>query len=295
MSEPGRASSSRRLISSHCGLAPAARALEREAAAQLLAVQDEDGVAALERLRPGDAAALLVGAAVPDDHAAVAERALEVVVAERRGPRPGPPGAWRRDRATGPSAPPRSASPRRPRGAGRSGGRSPGAPGRRRRPALTPRIANCSWPSTCAGSTAAPVAEERHQRLAPPPRALGVELARRPDPAEHAQLARPGGHLFGGRTTVDDPAQSDPRRHARGSGRGGRSRRGSGRRRRRRRRGGRGRRGRRRARGLRCRSPTARRRSGCRRGAWGRASRPASGWRPGSPRLAAVSAWPSDR
>src|SRR3954452_21684819 len=57
-------------------------ALEREAAAQLLAVQDEDRVAALERLGPGDAAALLVGPAVPDDHAAVAEPALEVVVAE---------------------------------------------------------------------------------------------------------------------------------------------------------------------------------------------------------------------
>ena len=57
-----RASASRRLISSHCG---GARALERPAAAQLLAVQHEDGVAALERLRPGDAAALLVAAAVP--------------------------------------------------------------------------------------------------------------------------------------------------------------------------------------------------------------------------------------
>ncbi len=80
MSDPGRASSSRRLISSHCGLSPATRALEREAAAQLLAVQDEDGVAAVERLRPGDASALLVGAAVPDDHAAGPDRALEGVV-----------------------------------------------------------------------------------------------------------------------------------------------------------------------------------------------------------------------
>src|SRR3954452_6265840 len=59
-----------------------AGALEREAAVQLLAVQDEDGVATLDRLGPGDAAALLVGAAVPHDHAAVAERALEVVVAQ---------------------------------------------------------------------------------------------------------------------------------------------------------------------------------------------------------------------
>src|SRR3954447_21653074 len=39
------------------------RALEGDPAAQLLAVQDEDGVAALERLRPGDAATLLIGAA----------------------------------------------------------------------------------------------------------------------------------------------------------------------------------------------------------------------------------------
>ena len=70
-----------------------AGALQGEAAAQLLAVEDEDGVAALERLRPGDPAALLVGAAVPDDHAALAERALEVVVGDRRGPRPGRRGA----------------------------------------------------------------------------------------------------------------------------------------------------------------------------------------------------------
>lgn len=37
---------------------------------------------ALERLGPGDAAARLVRAAIPHDHAAVAERALEVVVAQ---------------------------------------------------------------------------------------------------------------------------------------------------------------------------------------------------------------------
>src|SRR3954471_5138605 len=47
-------------------------ALEREAAAPLLAVQDEARVAALEPPRPGHAAALLVGAAVPDDDAAAA-------------------------------------------------------------------------------------------------------------------------------------------------------------------------------------------------------------------------------
>ena len=80
-SEPGRASSSRRLIEQPLRLRARPRALEGEAAAQLLAVQDEDGVAAVERLRPGDAPALLVGALVPDDHAAVAERALEGVVA----------------------------------------------------------------------------------------------------------------------------------------------------------------------------------------------------------------------
>src|SRR5215218_5185419 len=57
------------------------RALEGEAAAQLLAVKHEDRVAALERLGPRDAATLLVGPAIPDDHAAAAELALEVVVA----------------------------------------------------------------------------------------------------------------------------------------------------------------------------------------------------------------------
>src|SRR3954465_6996898 len=58
------------------------RALERETAAHFLAVQDEDAVAALERLGPRHAAALLIGAAVPHDHAALAERALEVVVSQ---------------------------------------------------------------------------------------------------------------------------------------------------------------------------------------------------------------------
>src|SRR4051794_37789142 len=58
------------------------RALEREAAAHLLAVQDEDAVAAFERLGPGDAAALLISAAVPHDHPALPVRALEIVVAQ---------------------------------------------------------------------------------------------------------------------------------------------------------------------------------------------------------------------
>src|SRR6185436_3354047 len=54
-----------------------AGALEREAAAQALAVQDEDGVAALERLGPGDAAALLVGALVPDPRLGGSRRQLD--------------------------------------------------------------------------------------------------------------------------------------------------------------------------------------------------------------------------
>ncbi len=50
---------------------------------QLLAVQHEHRVPALERLRPRHSAALLVGAAVPHDHAALlAGRAFEVVVRE---------------------------------------------------------------------------------------------------------------------------------------------------------------------------------------------------------------------
>src|SRR4051794_36306702 len=57
-----------------------AGALQREAAVELLAVQHEDGMAALERRGPRDAAALLVGAAVPDDHAAEAALPLVVVV-----------------------------------------------------------------------------------------------------------------------------------------------------------------------------------------------------------------------
>src|SRR5262249_6437478 len=55
-------------------------ALQSEAAAQLLAVKNEDGVAALDRLRPGHPAALLVAAAVPDDHATLPGGALEVIV-----------------------------------------------------------------------------------------------------------------------------------------------------------------------------------------------------------------------
>src|SRR3954468_23318168 len=64
-------------------LLAAAGALQGEAAPQLLAVEGEDGGAALRRLGPGDPAALLVAAAVPDLHPAAVELALEVVVGER--------------------------------------------------------------------------------------------------------------------------------------------------------------------------------------------------------------------
>src|SRR5436305_6833444 len=62
-------------------LAPAS-ALQREAAAQLLAVEHEHRMTALERLGPRHASALLVGAAVPDDDPAAARRALELVVCQ---------------------------------------------------------------------------------------------------------------------------------------------------------------------------------------------------------------------
>jgi len=57
-------------------LAGPAGALEREAAAELRPVQDEDRVTALERLGPRDAAALLVGPRVPHDPAATTVAAL---------------------------------------------------------------------------------------------------------------------------------------------------------------------------------------------------------------------------
>src|SRR5262245_55483493 len=56
--------------------------MEGEAALELLAVVDEDVGAPLERLRPGDAAALLVVASIPDDHLTLTARALEVVVGD---------------------------------------------------------------------------------------------------------------------------------------------------------------------------------------------------------------------
>src|SRR4051794_39065865 len=57
------------------GLLAAAGALQGEASLQLLAVEDEDGVAALQRLRPRHPTALLVGAAVPGLHPAAVELA----------------------------------------------------------------------------------------------------------------------------------------------------------------------------------------------------------------------------
>src|SRR5436190_24320024 len=57
-----------------------ARALQREAAAQLLTVEHENRVATLERLRPGHPAALLVCAAIPDQNYAVVGRPLDLIV-----------------------------------------------------------------------------------------------------------------------------------------------------------------------------------------------------------------------
>ena len=81
-SEPGSASSSLRLISSHCGFSPGRVRCRAKPPLQLLAVEDEDRVAALQRLRPGNPAALLVAAPVPDDHAAASDPALELVVGD---------------------------------------------------------------------------------------------------------------------------------------------------------------------------------------------------------------------
>src|SRR5215212_1133217 len=64
-------------------LRAAAGALQGEAALQSLAVEDEDSVTTLQRLRPGHPSSLLVGAAIPGLHPAAVELALEVVVGER--------------------------------------------------------------------------------------------------------------------------------------------------------------------------------------------------------------------
>src|SRR4051812_46906648 len=62
---------------------PRPRALQREAAPQLLAVQHEHRVAALERLGPRDAPTLLVRPAVPD-LAGLAARRLQRQALDRR-------------------------------------------------------------------------------------------------------------------------------------------------------------------------------------------------------------------
>ena len=178
----------------------AARALEREAAAQLLAVQDEDGVPALERLRPRDAAALLVGAAVPDDRAAAPSAPSNRVGTCRRAARRG---AWPPGRATAPSARPTSASRRPPPGAGRSGAPSPRAPGRRTRPRgrRGPRTARGPRPATRSTSTSTTCAHARPSRRnarsastaarGPSACTSTVAVVAVAHPAEHAERPRP--------------------------------------------------------------------------------------------------------
>src|SRR4051812_26887792 len=65
------------------GLLPVACPLQGKAAPQLLAVEDEDRMTALQSLRPRHTATLLVATPVPDDHPAAADLALETVVGER--------------------------------------------------------------------------------------------------------------------------------------------------------------------------------------------------------------------
>ena len=171
--------------------------LQGEAAAQPLAVEDEDRVAALERLRPGHPAALLVGAAVPDlrpspspsspskSLCSIAWSSTSIAIRFAAGSIDGPFGTAH-DRIT------------------------PSTSSRRSKwwlvawcswttktPALTPRIANCSWPSGLTSSTStvdrAPsaLAEEGDQlldRLSVP---LGVDANRvavASHPAEDAEL-----------------------------------------------------------------------------------------------------------
>ena len=93
MSEPGRASSSRRLIKSHCGLAPGRVRWSAKPPCSFSPCRTK--TAWPRSSASGQATVhLLVGAAVPHDHAAVTERALEVV-SPGRGPRPLWPGAPR--------------------------------------------------------------------------------------------------------------------------------------------------------------------------------------------------------
>ena len=184
-SEPGRASSSRRLISSHWGFVPA-RALQREAAAQLLAVQHEDGVAALHRLGQATRPPCSY---VPrsQDHAVASAPSKSLWPG--RDPRPAPPGAGggieRRPLRHGPRLhDPVDLQAQVVVVRGRPVLLDDETP------ALTPRIANCSCPSTRAGSVATASPRERDERLHRAGRALGMELARGPHPAHDAELAR---------------------------------------------------------------------------------------------------------
>src|SRR3954462_11827011 len=169
------------------------RALQREAAAHLLAVQDEDAVAALERLGPRDPAALLIGAAVPHDHTALAERALEVVVGQ----------AVVLDldgQALG------GGIERRPLGH-RPGPHDP-ADLQTQIEMVGGRLVLLDDEDTGADATDREllvaldahaltrnrVTDERHERLQRVGRTLGMDLAGRPHPPEAAQLARLGGH-----------------------------------------------------------------------------------------------------
>ena len=58
------------------------RPLQGESAGQLLAVEHEHGVSPLERLGPGDPAALLIGATIPHDHRPAPPTALKGAVAD---------------------------------------------------------------------------------------------------------------------------------------------------------------------------------------------------------------------
>ena len=192
MSEPGRAVVVAALDEQPLRLGAGAGALEGEAAVQLLAVQDEDGVAALQRLRPGDPAALLVGPAVPHDHVvALVVVVAHAVVLDLHGQALGG-GIQRRPLGHGPGA--HDAVDLQAQVVV-VGGRlvllddeHPGAHAADREllVALDARALGLDR-----------VADERQERLDGVGRALGVDLAGRAHPAHHRQLAGPGGHGLG--------------------------------------------------------------------------------------------------
>ena len=82
-SEPGRASSSRRLISSHCGFSPGRVRCRAKPPRSFSPWRTKTAWPRSSASGQGDPAALLVVAAVPDDHAALVGRALEAVVGDR--------------------------------------------------------------------------------------------------------------------------------------------------------------------------------------------------------------------